>query len=60
MFIYRAEIYVALGNTTVVEGGGGGAWGVALIYMRTRPEVNKKVRNYIRFFGVFGVGFDFF
>ena len=43
-------------------GGGGGGWGggVELIYFRTRPQVNKKVPNYMRFFGVFGVGSDFF
>ena len=34
--------------------------GVELIYFRTRPQVNKKVPNYMRFFGVFGVGSDFF
>ena len=39
----------------VVVGGG-----VELIYFRTRPQVNKKVPNYMRFFGVFGVGSDFF
>ena len=40
--------------------GGGVGGGVELIYFRTRPQVNKKVPNYMRFFGVFGVGSDFF
>ena len=51
---HRGEINAELGNTT--WGGGG----VELIYFRTRPQVNKKVPNYMRFFGVFGVGYDFF
>ena len=46
-------------KTTIL--GGGGGWGVGgwvkLIYLRTRPQVNKKVPKYTGLFGIWvGVG----
>ena len=35
-----------------LEGGGGGGEGVKLIYLRVRPQVNKKVPKYTGLFGI--------